>query len=283
MLCRYRQQHAPDLFLGAYVSTSNGRRLIGYVSSTLSSSDHLTFESLEEHVPYGTFVCVQVVCVTEEYRGRGVALALLKEYIARLGKARLGGAPYTRVVLIARKEHRNLFEQAGFQVSEKSEAVGVSDPWYQMQKSFSPASESSPQTQTLPPGIWEALQRPSSRRIPVARLLNSFKNGTDDVIQKEDGLVYNKHDLLCPRNGCGSIILKNGVAALVERDSVQIDPPNAQSGSSLLPSLPPPGTNVKWWKITPNAMAFENVGFSRGVLLPGKILVVPDPREFFID
>jgi hypothetical protein len=32
----------------------------------------------------------------------------------------------------------------------------------------------------------------------------------------------NKFDLLCPRDGCGSVILKNGVAKLIEAASVQV-------------------------------------------------------------
>jgi hypothetical protein len=61
------------------------------------------------------------------------------------------------------------------------------------------------------------------------------------------------------------------VATLTECDSVQIDPPIVHSGSSILPSLPSPGTAVKWWKITPNAMAFENIEVSRAVTLPGEL------------
>ena len=82
----------------------------------------------------------------------------------------------------------------------------------------------------------------------------------------------NKFDLLCPRPGCGSIILKNEVATLVTREGVQIEPITTGGRSPLLPELPSPGLLAPWWRVTPNAMAFENIGFSRSVVLNGKTI-----------
>ncbi|KAI0691418.1 Mss4-like protein [Cytidiella melzeri] len=265
---QYRQQHAPELFLGAYIPTPGGRILAGYVCSTLSSSEHLTHESMDEHEPSGTSVCIHAVCVALIHRHRGIALGLLKDYISRLEKARQNGAPYIRILLITHENMRSLYEKAGFEWLGKSEVVHGPEPWYEMGKTLSTAPVPASQPPSLPPGIWEALQRSSSRKAPVARLFAAFDNGVDDITKKEDNLITNKADLLCPRGGCGSIILKNGVASLTERNSVQIDPPTVHSGSSMLPSLPPPGSPMKWWKITPNAMAFENIEVSRAVTLP---------------
>lgn len=227
---------------------------------------------MEEHIPNGTSVCIHAVVVSSEYRGKGIALALLQEYISRLEKARQAGEnSYERILLICHENLRSLYEKAGFEWLGKSDVVHGPEPWYEMRKTISlnekPIVE--PQVQTLPPGIWEALQRPSSRKVPVSRLLSTFTNGVQDVSQKDDDGVYNKFDLLCPRGGCGSIILKNGVATLAEHDSVQIDPTTIHSGSSILPSLPSSGTTIKWWKIMPNAMQFENIEVSRTIVLPG--------------
>ncbi|KAI0090668.1 acyl-CoA N-acyltransferase [Irpex rosettiformis] len=267
---QYRQQNAPDLFLGAYLPSSNGRDIIGYICSTLASSENLTHDSMEEHIPSGTSVCIHAVVVSPEYRKKGIALALLKEYITRLEKDHQAGAnTYNRILLICHENLRGLYEKAGFEWLGKSDVVHGPEPWYEMRRALSvaPAPPSQPQAQTLPPGIWEALQRSSSRKVPVARLLSVFSNGVDDVSQKEDSDVTNKHDLLCPRGGCGSIILKNGIASLTEHDSVQIDPTTVHSGSSVLPSLPSPGTAIKWWRISPNAMQFENIEVSRTIVL----------------
>jgi len=78
------------------------------------------------------------------------------------------------------------------------------------------------------------------------------------------GNLSNKFDLSCPREECGSVILKAGVAQWVERASVQIDP-TEMPAHSLLPALPIPPETAPWWLITPSPMAFENIGFTRPV------------------
>lgn len=76
----------------------------------------------------------------------------------------------------------------------------------------------------IPSGVWEALRHPPRNR-PVARALASF-NDIQDVIEvvNEAGeeLKENKYDLLCPREGCGSLILKKGSAKFVESPSVEV-------------------------------------------------------------
>ena len=255
----------------------NGRTIIGYICSTLASTENLTHESMEEHVSSGSSVCIHAVVVCSEHRGKGIALGMLKEYIKRLEEARQAGEnSYARLLLICHENLRGLYAKAGFDWLGKSDVVHGPEPWYEMRRVLSTTSQlsSQSQAQTLPPGIWEALQRSSSRKVPIARLLSVFANGIDDVLQQEEKDVTNKHDLLCPRGGCGSIILKNGAASLTERDSIQIDPTTTHSGSSILPSLPSPGTPIKWWKISPNAMQFENIEVSRTVVLSGQLHTV---------
>ncbi|EPQ51578.1 Mss4-like protein [Gloeophyllum trabeum ATCC 11539] len=121
------------------------------------------------------------------------------------------------------------------------------------------AAPTAPQSQ-VPAGLWEALQASSSRPRPASQLLPSFPNGLADVLSPETNT--NKPDLLCPRPGCGSLILKSGAATLQERSSILLEPPEYQSRSPLAP-LPPPGTPAHWWLVTPSPMAFENIGFSK--------------------
>ncbi|KAI0635145.1 hypothetical protein C8Q77DRAFT_1277872 [Trametes polyzona] len=137
----------------------------------------------------------------------------------------------------------------------------------------SSGTSGSDQGQGLPPGLWEALQQSSTRTRPAARLLSSFPNAVQDVVSdiggdNTDGLPTNKYDLLCPRPGCGSIILKAGVASWVERASVQLDSPG-QTIPDYLGALPAPPATTQWWLVKPNAMAFENIGFSRAVQATG--------------
>lgn len=86
-------------------------------------------------------------------------------------------------------------------------------------------SESSPsQTQQIPPGVLDALQR-RQNIVRLSRLLSDFPNGVADVTNEDgnEGVLVNKLDLLCPKVNCGSVILKNGVAKWVERPSIQVN------------------------------------------------------------
>ncbi|KIP11303.1 hypothetical protein PHLGIDRAFT_141530 [Phlebiopsis gigantea 11061_1 CR5-6] len=262
---QYRQTQAPDLFLGAYDVSQKKRVLIGFVCSTATASPSLTHETMSVHDPEGSSVCVHAVCVSPDHRHKGIALSLLKEYLARLERARQEGAKYERVLLITHEVMRGLYDKAGFEFLGKSDVVHGALPWYEMRRVLASVPALPSQTPSVPPGLWEALQRSSTRAPPTARLLPSYANGVDDVVAQSpsSSARTNKFDLLCPRSGCGSVILKNGVATLVERESLQLEP--AGSNGTLAP-LPDPPSTLQWWRVTPNAMAFENIGFSKTVL-----------------
>ncbi|KAI0811235.1 hypothetical protein BC629DRAFT_1437126 [Irpex lacteus] len=129
----YRIRRAPELFLGAFITKPQGRRtLVGVVCATAASSEHLTLRSMDEHIPSGTTVCIHAVCVLPAHRNKGIAISLLKEYIARLGRARRDGARYERVVLITHKHLIGFYEKAGFEWAGKSDVVLGPEQWYEM-------------------------------------------------------------------------------------------------------------------------------------------------------
>jgi len=76
--------------------------------------------------------------------------------------------------------------------------------------------------------LWAALQQASSKPRPHPHPLSSFSNGISDITTEDT----NKYDLLCPRVGCGSVILRKGVAKLKDRESVKV------GTSQLLPVTP---------------------------------------------
>ena len=93
------------------------------------------------------------------------------------------------------------------------------------------------------------------------------------------GLPSNKYDLLCPRLGCGSVILKAGAASWVERESVQLDPPAGQHAlPEALGKLPDPPATAQWWLVRGSAMAFENIGFSKTILREAGML---HPAQYY--
>lgn len=122
--------------------------------------------------------------------------------------------------------------------------------------------------QSLPPGSYDALKRPSNAgdRSRI-RKLSDFENGVLAVCashDKDPAELTHKFDLLCPRNGCGSVILKAGVGRWVERDSVELDI-TKQPLHQDLPALPAPPATAQWWLVGPTVMEFENIGFTKPV------------------
>ncbi|KAJ3576014.1 hypothetical protein NP233_g702 [Leucocoprinus birnbaumii] len=291
---KYRQEVASDLFLGAFIARSgNKRKIIGYICSTLSPSKTLTHDSMSTHVPGTSTVCIHSICIQKAWRKKGIATRLLNEYVSRLRlRAEAGSVPYERVALISHQELIPFYETAGFINIGKSDVVHGALPWYELrvelrrnlntwggstinaldfptiptvtdEKKAISASTHIEQQEQIPAGVWEALLRSSSSK-NTGRLLSSFDSVTSVVTEATPGTMVNKFDLLCPRDGCGSVILKEGVGRWVERGSEQIDPSEIPLNPLLTP-LPPPGQTAQWWLITPSPMAFENIGFSKPV------------------
>ncbi|KAH7890397.1 acyl-CoA N-acyltransferase [Phlebopus sp. FC_14] len=266
---RYRQTEAPDLFLGAYVNDSLDRpQLIGYVCSTLSPSESLTHASMSTHVPGSSSVCLHAVTVLPAYRREGIGSALLEEYMKRLALSKA----YERILLITHQELVPFYQGVGFEYVGPSPVQHGSQPWFEMRKALWSQDNAVPsndvQLPSFPSGILEALRK-ASEGTSHGRTLQEIPGGILDVsVASGDGVLTNKYDLLCPR-GCRSVILKSGVGRWVERSSVEIDAPGHPVDPSLTP-LPKPPATVHWWLVTPSAMEFHNIGFSRPVPAAGQ-------------
>lgn len=183
--------------------------------------------------------------MSPDHHRQRIGLRLMREYVSRLEHARTAtDASYERVILIAHKHLIPFYQKCGFEyLGSESPVVHGSQPWYEMRlvlgsgsgqspprpttpTATTPSVEDSQQTggQNLPPGVWEALNRPSSSTTVAAQPLSAFENGISDVIMAthEENASTNKFDLICPRPGCGSLILKTGVAKLVEKAGEQV-------------------------------------------------------------
>jgi len=256
-----RQSSAPELFLGAYTVEDNAQ-LIGYICATLSSSQEFSMEpyktSETDRGPYT--VCIHSLCVDSNHRRQGVASALMSEYLHRLE-----GGKYEAVLLIAHEDLIPFYVKAGFELVGKSAVVHGSKPWFQL-RYYLPQT---PLNEDMQLRIMQALKEQQSRakssRVEKLTLL-SFSGGVSQLV---DGDNRNRFDILCPRPGCSSIILKSGSTTLTERPSVILDKTDNLPPPDLLPQLPSPLVPMWTWKIGPpaNPMIFENIGFSRD--LPG--------------
>jgi guanine nucleotide exchange factor len=216
----FRQKTAPDLFLGAFVpQTGSNRTLLGYVDGVLTAETTLTSESMSTHVPGARTVLIHGVCVTPDARKRGIASALLAEYQQRLTAA----GSYERVLLISHEETIAFYERIGFKSRGLSSIAFAGVPWFELEWAV-PAGQldgSQGAPQAIPSGLLEALQGQNVSRRRQGQLLSSFPDGIFDVSEKDDQRS-NRYDLLCINERCGSIILRQGVAVLQERESVQV-------------------------------------------------------------
>jgi GNAT superfamily N-acetyltransferase len=216
----FRQKNAPDLFLGAFVpQTSTQRILLGYIDGVLSSETTLTSESMSTHVPGARTILIHGVCVTPGARKRGIASALLAEYQRRLTAA----GSYERVLLISHKEKIGFYERIGFKSRGLSSIAFAGVPWFELEWAVPSGQLDDFQgaPQAIPSGLLEALQGQNVSRKRQGQLLSSFQDGIFDVSEKGDQRS-NRYDLLCINERCGSIILRQGVAVLQERESVQV-------------------------------------------------------------
>jgi len=253
----YRQNVAPELFLGAY---ENGKQLVGYVSATRCEQEFITHESMSHHTPGGQTVCIHSVCVAKFCRRKGVASRLLQEYARRLSL----DASISRLALICHQELVPFYESVDFKFVKESEIVHGSLPWFEMIRSLS-----SSQSTFSSNDIVSALSRPrgTSQHVSYDELAPEYLSTAE---QK------NALDIICPRPGCGSIILKAGVGTrVVKSNSLTGDEWNA---STYLPALATAPTPVQWWLIEPSPMQFENIAFSKptGSIVPesGKVMKV---------
>lgn len=263
---RLRQSQAGNLFLGAYERDGSSRVLVGFICSTLSSASTLTHESMSEHDPEGSSVCIHSVCVSKDHQRKGIGHALMQEYIARLKRGNTDGSWSYRCVLLITHDHlRGFYESAGFEWLGESQVVHGSKVWYDMRNDLTDSLQKTSQIQQLPPGVLDALQR-RPNAVRLSRLSSDFPNGIADLTTTDgrEGVLVNKFDILCPKVNCGSVILKNGVGIWVERSTMQLQPPNLPNNPDL-PPLPVPPETAQWWLITGSSTTFENIGFTHPV------------------
>jgi len=219
----FRQANASDLFLGAFVPQIGDKRaLLGYVDGVLSSEATLTADSMSMHVPGARTVLIHGVCVTPDARRRGIASALLAEYQRRLAAA----GSYDRALLISHEEKLAFYERVGFKSRGLSSISFAGVPWIELEwiVPFEIPSKFQDNPQSIPPGLLESLGRQGAFPRRKGQLLSSFQDGILDVSEKGDQRS-NRYDLICINERCGSIILRRGVAVLLEREAVQVSVP----------------------------------------------------------
>ena len=128
------------------------------------------------------------VCVDESMRRKGLATAMLREYVDRLRRR----DDVDRVRLLAHDELVGLYEGAGFGLLGKSAVEHGSRPWFELGVELRHPN----------PGL------PFGARSIAALLADDGKTA--------------RADLFCPRAACRSFVLRGQHATLVERDATPV-------------------------------------------------------------
>ncbi|CAN0277148.1 unnamed protein product [Ascophyllum nodosum] len=109
--------------------------MAGYVCGTCCQGSELTHESMTEHDASGQTLCIHSVVVSDKFRRRGYATALLRylmyriAYIERIAVTQPG---VKRMCLIAKSDLLGLYASCGFSTKGLSPIVLGKDPWFEM-------------------------------------------------------------------------------------------------------------------------------------------------------
>lgn len=139
---QYRQHHAARYFRCAVLPSTDGQdelqadkddndTVIGFICSTRCRE--FEHESMSTHVPDGRLLAIHSVVVGEEYRHKGIATAMLKDYVKEIRNMSYGKvAPIEKIVLLAKKELLTFYIHCGFQVVRPSPIVHGRELWYEL-------------------------------------------------------------------------------------------------------------------------------------------------------
>jgi ribosomal protein S18 acetylase RimI-like enzyme len=96
-----------DFFWGAH-STADGAEnsLVGLVCGTLCCGSTLSHETMHEHAPAGTTLCIHSVVVAAAHRRRGIASAMLRAYCTAVAALQ---PRVTLICLIAKAQLLHLY------------------------------------------------------------------------------------------------------------------------------------------------------------------------------
>ncbi|KAI7901959.1 acyl-CoA N-acyltransferase [Cokeromyces recurvatus] len=130
----YASKSGPELFTVARDMDSDDQKVIAFLCTTLTNADLVTDESMSVHEPNGKTICLHSVCVSPDYRHKGIGTKLLSTWIKELkdiNKANGNGQgkKYNRIALLSRPKLVSFYENVGFKKIGTSEVVHGPEPW----------------------------------------------------------------------------------------------------------------------------------------------------------
>lgn len=124
----YRQRRAGAFFLVRSGDVDGD--VEGFVCGTRCRV--LDHDSMTTHDPNGPWLAIHSVVVAPERRRRGVATAMLKEYLRRVEENKEQETDVEGVVLLAKKHLLSFYVDCGFYVTRRSDVVHGQDAWYEL-------------------------------------------------------------------------------------------------------------------------------------------------------
>ncbi|RYG57059.1 GNAT family N-acetyltransferase [archaeon] len=117
-------------------------QLVGFVNATLAVAGALTHDSMSNHIPSGTLLCIHSVVVAAPHQRRGLATWMLTAYCASI---RAVEPQVEEVRLITHAHNVGLYSRCGFKLVGASAVVHGSEPWMEMVHTVRARSLSAPQ------------------------------------------------------------------------------------------------------------------------------------------
>jgi hypothetical protein len=176
---------------------------------------------MSTHVPKGSSVCIHSLSVAPPFQRRGIALALLKEYVERVKRRTSELSHVDRLLLISHEELCGLYAKAGFELVGKSAVVHGNRDWFEMQLIL-PPKEPQPFAPAISQDEIAAALSARPRGCATARTAASFGGISKIAVQVDDDKQVNKYKIVCLREGCGSVILLPETAQLQEGPSLVV-------------------------------------------------------------
>jgi predicted PhzF superfamily epimerase YddE/YHI9/predicted GNAT family acetyltransferase len=134
---QYRQHHAAPYFRCAVLLEKGEHEheqqeiVVGYICSTRCRE--FSHESMATHDTSGPLLAIHSVVVSHKYRGHGIAMTMVKDYIAairEMNNKKSAAAGIDKLVLMAKSNLLGFYVQCGFIVQRVSDIVHGQDLWY---------------------------------------------------------------------------------------------------------------------------------------------------------
>jgi PhzF family phenazine biosynthesis protein len=140
---KYRQEHATPYFRctttkSASSSDNNAdddATLVGYICG--SRCHAFSHETMGSHDPNGAFLAIHSVVISEKYRRRGYATAMMQDYIRHIRT--MDDRP-KKIILLAKSHLLSFYVRCGFQVVRPSPITHGVELWFDVEMDLRPSA-----------------------------------------------------------------------------------------------------------------------------------------------